>query len=110
MASIEPASHCTHERQGVSMREQGGRIRGRTLQKLRASVFNARPLCVRCEAHGRLSLATDLDHIKPLCKGGSNDLDNLQGLCAQCHKDKTAEDFGHRVRVEVGLDGWPVGA
>ncbi|NDD65826.1 MAG: HNH endonuclease, partial [Acidobacteria bacterium] len=31
----------------------------------------------------------EVDHIKPLCQGGSNDLSNLQALCKQCHAHKT---------------------
>ena len=30
-----------------------------------------------------------VDHIKPLCEGGTNDLDNLQALCRECHESKT---------------------
>lgn len=31
----------------------------------------------------------EVDHIVPLCKGGSNDLDNLMALDPICHKKKT---------------------
>lgn len=34
----------------------------------------------------------EIDHIKPLASGGSNNLDNLQALCTSCHKEKTAEE------------------
>ena len=30
----------------------------------------------------------EIDHIVPLCKGGSDDLSNLQALCSQCHGAK----------------------
>lgn len=92
--------------------QQVERIRGRKLQALRARHFAANPLCVMCEAKTppRITLATQLDHILALTNGGTNSDDNYQGLCDECHKDKTAKDKGHRVKRRIGLDGWPVGA
>jgi uncharacterized protein (TIGR02646 family) len=29
-----------------------------------------------------------IDHLKPLSKGGTNDLDNLRGACRQCNSRK----------------------
>jgi 5-methylcytosine-specific restriction protein A len=84
------------------------RIRGRQLQTLRRRLFLINPLCVLCERAGRLSVATDLDHIVALVNGGGNEEENLQGLCAACHVDKTAVDLGQRVKPVIGLDGWPV--
>jgi 5-methylcytosine-specific restriction enzyme A len=34
----------------------------------------------------------DIDHIKPLASGGTNQIDNLQALCKACHRDKTANE------------------
>ena len=34
----------------------------------------------------------EIDHILPLYKGGSNAVSNLQCLCPQCHRSKTAAD------------------
>jgi len=36
-----------------------------------------------------------IDHIEPLACGGTNDLDNLQVLCKQCHHEKTQEEKEH---------------
>lgn len=42
--------------------------------------------CQRCGAEDRLQI----DHVTPLAKGGNNDLDNLQLLCATCNARKGA--------------------
>lgn len=76
------------------------RIRGRKLQRIRAEHFRKHPLCVRCVAHGKLSLATELDHIKPLCRGGADEPWNRHGLCSKCHVAKTRDDFGHQGSVD----------
>ena len=47
------------------------RIRGRRLQRIRAQVLRDNPLCVMCKAKGRVTLATQVDHIKALVNGGT---------------------------------------
>lgn len=84
------------------------RIRGRKRKERNARLARRNPLCVRCKAKGRVTVATQWDHIVPLAKGGQDDESNLQGLCDDCHREKTAEDFGHRARPRIGADGWPV--
>lgn len=64
-------------------------------------------LCVCCAADGRTTVATEVDHILPLHKGGTDDLENLQALCGECHARKTARDMGRRPRPRIGPDGWP---
>lgn len=86
------------------------RIRGRALQALRDRLLSANPFCAMCNAHGLVTLATDLDHIVALANGGCNEDENLQGLCSECHELKTLADLGQRPRMDVGDDGWPVPA
>lgn len=88
--------------------EQTKRIRGRALQRLRARLLADNPLCVLCRKQGRVTPATEIDHVVALTNGGTNDDDNLQGLCAACHEIKTLADLGQRPRVTTGIDGWPV--
>lgn len=38
----------------------------------------------------------ELDHIVPLCEGGSDDPDNLQVLCACCHAAKSKHELHYR--------------
>jgi len=85
------------------------RIRGRRLQTIRAEHFRLLPLCVMCQAEGRVRLAQVIDHRIALANGGKDEPDNRQGLCAECHEVKTAIDLGYRQRVPIGADGYPVG-
>ena len=51
------------------------------------------PLCVHCKEEGNITIATMVDHIKPILQGGSKwDRSNLQPLCAKCHAKKSATD------------------
>lgn len=65
-------------------------------------------LCQPCMLAGNISKARDVDHITPKSKGGTDDLDNLQAICIDCHKAKTAKEAnGGVIRKRTGLDGWP---
>lgn len=75
------------------------RVTGRRLQHLRQQLFAERPLCAECQRKGIVKLATQRDHIVPLAEGGTDDPSNIQGLCAECHRDKTlAEALRARMR------------
>ena len=39
-----------------------------------------------------LDATYEIDHVKPLYQGGTNDIENLQALCRNCHGNKTLED------------------
>ena len=84
------------------------RLRGRAGVAQRQRRLRAEPLCRRCKAKGRITASVVPDHIVPLAKGGTDEDSNIQCLCKPCHDDKTAEDFRHRKRVEIGADGWPL--
>jgi 5-methylcytosine-specific restriction protein A len=68
------------------------RIRGRKLQYLRKRLFENEPLCVICEAHGKVTVATQRDHVVPLARGGQDTPDNTQALCDACHEEKSKRD------------------
>ncbi len=70
---------------------------GRKLQAARARLFSANPLCVACEKLGRVRLATQRDHIVSLGDGGLDDDTNVQGLCDDCHDEKS---LGERLRAQ----------
>ena len=97
---------------GKSRHERGY---GSRWVKLRATIL-ARDchLCQPCLASDKVTPATQVDHITPKAKGGTDDPDNLQAICAPCHDAKSraeaAEAQGRTVkpRVTFGPDGWPV--
>lgn len=51
-----------------------------------------RYLCQPCFAQGRYTEATEVDHVVSLSKGGTDSFDNLQAICSECHRAKTAQD------------------
>ncbi len=57
---------------------------GYAWQQLRREYLKRHPLCRRCPAS-----ATDVDHIIPKARGGTDDEMNLQGLCKRHHNAKT---------------------
>ncbi|MEM9085317.1 MAG: HNH endonuclease signature motif containing protein [Pseudomonadota bacterium] len=75
---------------------------------IRARVFLREPRCAECLRKGHASLAMVVDHIKPLHKGGTDDLDNLEGLCHSCHDAKTRKDMDWKAKPTIGADGWPL--
>ena len=43
--------------------------------------------CALCKDN--LGHKFEIDHISPLCQGGSNEVDNLRAICCQCHQEET---------------------
>lgn len=65
-------------------------------ERIRAAHLREEPYCRICGDVG-----SNVDHIIPRARGGTNDPQNLQTLCASCHSAKTAEHdggFGNRRR------------
>lgn len=81
------------------------RITGRKLQAMRAELFAVNPLCVECKKHGKVVLATQRDHIKPLAEGGADNNDNAQGLCHDCHEAKSLAEALRGRRRALGWGG-----
>lgn len=54
----------------------------------RAKVYNKNNgKCVGCGSTENL----EIDHIKPIARGGNNDMDNLQPLCKSCNAQKSTK-------------------
>lgn len=48
----------------------------------------------KCKSCGnQLQAWFEVDHIMPLYKGGTNNVDNLVALCRNCHGEKTAMEY-----------------
>ena len=89
-------------------RNSHGRIQGRAGVALRKRRLAQEPLCRDCKAKGLTTEATVPDHIVPLAQGGADIDDNIRCLCEPCHAKRTAEQFGHRHKQQIGTDGWPI--
>lgn len=76
----------------------GERIRGRRGVALRKRRLANEPLCRLCKAEGKTRVATVPDHIEPLALGGEDIDSNIRCLCADHHRQVTAEQFGHRTQ------------
>lgn len=63
-----------------------------TWRKLRRIVLRREPLCRECKKAGFDVPSVLVDHIIPLSEGGTNKLENLQGLCTMHHNKKTARE------------------
>jgi 5-methylcytosine-specific restriction enzyme A len=47
--------------------------------------------CVCCGRSAADGVKLEVDHIIPVSKGGTNHFDNLQTLCADCNRGKSAK-------------------
>ena len=90
------AEHLKLKRKFGDHRRGSASSRGydRNWQRLRKLVLHSEPLCRECKRQGRLTPATEVDHIVPLAAGGTNDFENVQSLCHECHSRKTATEDG----------------
>lgn len=61
-------------------------------QRLRMRHLQLSPLCIACEAMGRLVPANTVDHVTPISEGGDAfpDHSGLASYCPSCHGAKTA--------------------
>lgn len=107
MIRFHTFASCDNAMNNIHRRHQ--RAMGRINQRLRRELFEEHPLCARCEAQGRVTLATIRDHVVAFVNGGSETPENTQALCKPCHDDKTAEDIAlHTKRPKIGIDGFPI--
>ena len=79
-------------------------------QQARVHFLRAHPLCRMCEARGKLTAASVVDHVIPH-KGDVSrfwDEDNWQALCKPCHDaGKQSQDRTGRIRG-CDANGYPL--
>lgn len=58
--------------------------------------------CLCCGATDNISI----DHIKPISKGGTNELNNLQPLCKSCNSSKSTRmvDYRHKAKMYFAMN------
>lgn len=71
---------------------------GSDWQKVRLLALDREPLCRFCAAKGRVTPATEVDHIKPVTLRPDLrlELSNLRPLCQSCHSALTASGVQRR--------------
>lgn len=102
---------------GSKSRHQRGY--GAAWVKLRTKVLKRDcGLCQVCKRAGRVTIATQVDHI--VSKANANRMkwtpqqtdheSNLQSICGPCHLVKTEEEQGKakRAPLRIGVDGFPI--
>jgi 5-methylcytosine-specific restriction protein A len=83
---------------------------GRSWDKLRLTILaRDKHLCQVCLKAGRITVATEVDHIKPKAQGGTDDPENLQSIDKACHAAKTEDEAataqGRRIRPKFDAEG-----
>lgn len=91
---------------------------GAQWEKIRKlAIERDKELCQPCQRKGRVSIGREVDHVVSKAKAAKlgwtkaqvDALSNLQCICTDCHKAKTAGETGkvYRPKVQIGLDGCP---
>lgn len=95
-AIVSGSAYCERHRPAQVDERESAAARGydRRWRRLRRMYLAEHPLCEDpYNVHGdRVETATEVDHVVPLRRGGTNDFNNLQALCKSCHSRKTAQE------------------
>lgn len=83
-----PPKHAA-PRPGPARPSASARGYGRDWRARRLAFLRAHPLCARCGGP-----AEHADHKRAKARGGSDEWDNLEALCASCHSVKTVQVDG----------------
>lgn len=64
--------------------------------------------CPRCEKSGVVRAATEVHHVIPKAKGGTDDPSNLVSINSECHRIISEADRGRRRRPAFDARGNPI--
>ncbi len=99
-ATLRHGAYCPeHQRQRehdlyVQRPERDGFYQSARWRRFRKLILAEQPICVACEASGRVVPATDVDHIEPRLARPDLAFEptNCQALCHGCHSRKTRRE------------------
>lgn len=91
--TMETGNYCPQHKPKQAKAHGAGRTyRTKRWRYTRAAVFQRDGY--KCQMCGRLiGESPQCDHIIPIAQGGTDDEDNLQTLCIECHAGKTAGEL-----------------
>lgn len=69
-------------------------------RRIRETYLLLHPRCAICGAP-----ATEVHHIVPISRGGTHSIENLMGLCKQCHSRLTARSLRRVIRAQLSEAG-----
>jgi len=81
---------------------------GSTWRRLRQQILRRdgwRCRCAECTAAGRVRNATEVDHVVPKARGGTDDPSNLCAINTECHAAKTRREAAEGARLRRGVSG-----
>jgi len=92
----------------VSQAKANNRRKRRAARHASSGSFTAEEFKALCELYGNRCLACgdtgatlEADHVVPLTRGGSDDIDNIQPLCGSCNKKKFVNTIDYRSAADI---------
>lgn len=89
MAENRDKVNATAARRRARVKGVGGSYTSEDVQHL---LLKQKERCAHPWCRTSLSAGYEVDHIKPISRGGSNDRRNLQLLCQPCNRSKSSKD------------------
>jgi len=93
-ALVDQAGYCDKHKKKTWIRKEGTTTQrgyGAKWRRTREIIIRRdNGLCQPCLRNDRVTAFNAVDHITPKSKGGTDNPDNLQCICNECHKKKTS--------------------
>lgn len=96
LSTLKPRVGALNTLRTAALSTRAQRMIGRALQRRNRAFLLEHPLCAECERQGFVRAALEVDHIMPLHLGGHDGEPNLQGLCIEHHRAKSAREAAAR--------------